>query len=300
MSSEFQNKNIPINPLMHIPAIPTFGIFDTNSYLLMEQIQIIKSQKIIPNNLPPYIFNQIKSFSQKYPKIIPEFFHITLNANEIYLKHNERNIETTFVRINLVSHPYIFNNSKFSKSAKTHINVAIFKSLDEIDSIQEAEGELDCIKINPNYILMSPELNREIKLEINKQQNKILFEPNNCAFLLNLNCQIINFYCMVIGTHNNQPMKFFIGNYIITTNGNKTPFFNSFIQKLINYNNTRDLFLSLFLTQMLYNDSFMFIMFYIIEQIVNISNNKDLNFDLIKNKFISGFKLLFEFEYDNK
>ena len=67
----------------------------------------------MPKNLPSYIIIQIKSFSEKYPKIIPEFFHITLNANEIYKQYNERIIETNLVRMNLVAHPYIFNNSRF-------------------------------------------------------------------------------------------------------------------------------------------------------------------------------------------
>jgi len=54
MSSETINKNIPINPLMKIPAIPTFGIYDTSSYLLMQQIHVIKCQNIMPKNLPPF------------------------------------------------------------------------------------------------------------------------------------------------------------------------------------------------------------------------------------------------------
>ena len=107
MSSEKNKMNIPVNPLLNIPAIPTFGIYDESSYLLMEQIHQIKCKDIIPKNLPPYIIEKIKAFSNKHPKIIPEFFHITLNANEIYYQFNERNIETNLVRINLVAHPYI-------------------------------------------------------------------------------------------------------------------------------------------------------------------------------------------------
>ena len=298
MTSESVNKNIPLNPLMKIAAIPTFGIYDTSSYLLMQQIHIIKSQNIMPKNLPPYIILQIKSFCQKYPKIIPEFYHITLNGNGIYTQYNERIIETNLVRINLVAHPYIFNNSRFSKSAKTHINCAIFKPLDELDSIQESTEEPKGIKINTNLEIMDPQLNREITLIIDNQKNKILFEPNNCAFLLNLNNRIINFYCIVIGTHNNMPIKCFIGNYVIIVNGMDTLILNPLIQKLINYNNTKDLFLSLFLNQMLYNDSFLFIIFYILDKIVNKSKNKSWNINDIKDIFINGYKQFFGFEYD--
>ena len=298
MSSEKNNINNPINPLLRIPAIPTFGIYDESSYLLMQQIRLIKCQNIIPKNLPPFIIEKIKTFSNKYPKIIPEFFHITLNANEIYNEFNERNIETNLVRINLVAHPYIFNNSKFSMSAKTHINCAIFKSPDEIDSLWESVEEENNIRINPNCDLIDPTLYREIILKIKKEQNKIMLEPNNCAFLLNLNNRITSFYCIIIGTHNNLPFKCFVGNYVIITNGINTSILNIFVQKLMNYKNIKDLFLSLLLNQMLYNDSLMFILFYILDKIVNKSKNKVWNIDEIKDLFINGYKIFFAFEYD--
>ena len=298
MSLETPNKNIPLNPLMKIPAIPTFGIFDTSTYLLFQQIHVIKSQNIMPNNLPINIINQIKILSEKYPSIIPEFYHITLNANEIYTEYNERNIESNLLRINLVAHPYIFNNSNFSKSAKTHMNCVIYKSPDELDAINESFEEENRIKINPNCDMISPELNREIILRINSENNKMLLEPNNCAFLLNLNCRIVNFYCVVIGTHNNLPTKCFIGNYVIITNALKKSILNSFTQKLINYTNIKQLISSILLNQMLYNDSFMFIIFYILNKIVNESKNKIWTIEEIKNLFYNGFKVFFEFEYD--
>ena len=298
MASEPINKNIPLNPLMKIPTIPTFGIYDTSSYLLMKQIHIIKCQNIMPKNLPPYLISQIKAFSQKHPKIIPEFYHITLDAKEIYQQFNERIIETNLVRINLVAHPYIFNNSKFSRSSKTHINCVIFKSLEEIDALQESTGEINNIKINPNYEMIDPQLNRDIILEINEQQNKMMLEPNNCAFLLNLNCRIVNFYCIVIGTHNNLPTKCFIGNYVIIANGADILILNPLIKKLANYSNIKDLFLSLLQNQMLYNDSLMFIIFYILDKIVNKTKNKVWNIDYIKDLFVNGYRTFFEFEYN--
>ena len=190
MSTQKPNKNIPINNLMNLPAIPTFGIFDISPYLLMQPIHILKSQLIMPNNLPSNIISQIKILSQTHPKIIPEFYHITLNANEIYTNYNERMIETNLLRINLVAHPYIFNNPNFSQSAKTHMNCVIYKSNDELDAINESYEESTRIRINPDCDIISPELNREIILNINQQDNTKLLEPNNCAFLLNLNCRL--------------------------------------------------------------------------------------------------------------
>ena len=298
MSIETPNKNIPINPLMNLPAIPAFGIYDISTYLLMQPIHIIKSQTIMPNNLPSNIISQIKILSQTHPKIIPEFYHITLNANEIYTNYNERMIETNLLRINLVAHPYIFNNPNFSQSAKTHMNCVIYKSNDELDAINESYEESTRIRINPDCDIISPELNREIILNINQQDNTKLLEPNNCAFLLNLNCRLINFYCIVIGTHNNLPTKCFVGNYVIITNALNKSMFNSFVQKLINYNNLKQLILSMLLNQMLYNDSFMFIIYYILDKIVNKSKNREWNIEELKNIFIDGFKVFFEFEYD--
>ena len=49
---------------------------------------------------------------------------------------------------------------------------------------------------------------------------------------------------------------------------------------------------------MLYNDSFMFIIFYILNKIVNESKNKIWTIEEIKNLFYNGFKVFFEFEYD--
>ena len=298
MSFESSDKNIPLNPLMNIPAVPTFGVYDPYSYLLMQQIHIKKSQNIMPNNLPSNIIKQIKILSEKFPNLIPEFYHITLNAHEIYHNNNERKIETNLIRVNLVAHPYIFNNSKITRTSKTHMNCAIYKSPDELDVINELSEEISCLKINPNCDITSLELNREIKLEINQQKQKMMLEPNNCAFLLNLNSRIFNFYCIVIGTHNGNPTKCFVGNYVIITNGLKTTILNSFIQKLVNYNNIKDLYSSILLNQMLYNDSFMFFIFYIIDKIVNKSKNKEWNINEIKDLFINNLKLFFDFDYD--
>ena len=57
MSSEPLRKNIPINPLMKIPSIPTFGIYDSDSYILMEQIHIIQSENIMPKNAKSDLFS---------------------------------------------------------------------------------------------------------------------------------------------------------------------------------------------------------------------------------------------------
>jgi len=46
-------NNIKQCTLLNMPAIPTFGIYDKNEYLLMEPIHIIKSQRMMPDNLPP-------------------------------------------------------------------------------------------------------------------------------------------------------------------------------------------------------------------------------------------------------
>ena len=165
---EMNKQNILQCPLLKMPAIPTFGIFDTDNYLLMEPIHIIKSQNLMPDNLPPFIFQQIKALSQKYKQIIPEFYHVTLNANKLYINSNERIIESNYTRVNLVAHPYIFSNPKISQTSKTHINCAIFKENDELETIIET-NEITGIKINPECQIISPTLNRDIILEINQK-----------------------------------------------------------------------------------------------------------------------------------
>ena len=139
-------QNIKQCSLLNMSAIPTFGIYDRNEYLLMEPFHIIKSQRMMPDNLPPSLFQNIKILFQKYKKIIPEFYHITLDANRLYSNSNERIIETNMIRINLVAHPYIFCNNNITQTSITHINCAIFKENDELETILESNEE-DGIKL---------------------------------------------------------------------------------------------------------------------------------------------------------
>ena len=295
--SVINKPNIKQFPLLNIPAIPTFGIYDTNKYLLMEPFHIIKSAKMMPDNLPPTLFQNIKLLFQRYKQIIPEFYHITLNANDIYINSNERIIESNYTRINLVAHPYIFCNLKIPQSSKTHINCAIFKEKDELETILETE-ENTGIKINPECDILSNALYREIQLDINQQNKKIILQPNNCSLLINLNSQIINFYLIVLGIHNNSVTKCFVGNYVIIPNALNSHLLKITTQNLMNYKTNEEMLLSLISGQLLYNDSFMSILFYFLDKIMkkiyNINNIEDL-----KKLFIKAFTIIYEFDTNN-
>jgi hypothetical protein len=291
------NQNIPQCLLLNMPAIPTFGIYDRFEYLLMQPIHIIKSQKMMPDNLPPFIFQQIKVLSQKYKQIIPEFYHVTLNANNIYINSNERIIESNYTRINLVAHPYIFNNPNISQTSKTHINCAIFKDNDELDTIRES-NESTNVKINPECDAISPTLNRDIKIEINQRDKKIYLEPNNCSFLINLNCQIINFYCIVLGTHNNIVTKCFIGNYVIIPNVLSSHILKMITENLLYPKDNETKFLSLIMGQLIYNDSLMSLLYNFLDKLFNNpSDRKSIND--IKDIFVKAFKIIYEFDTSN-
>ena len=64
----------------------------------------------------------------------------------------------------------------------------------------------DVLEIDDERLLKQLKKNREdlnrviemLELRIKKEQNKIMLEPNNCAFLLNLNNRITSFYCIII------------------------------------------------------------------------------------------------------
>ena len=295
--STINNQNIKQCSLLNMSAIPTFGIYDRNDYLLMEPFHIIKSQRMMPDNLPPSLFQNIKILFQKYKKIIPEFYHITLDANRLYSSSNERIIETNMIRINLVAHPYIFCNSNITQTSITHINCAIFKENDELETILESNEE-DGIKINPEYEITSSKLNREIKIEIVQNNKNLYLEPNNCSFLINLNSQLINFYCIVLGTHNNIVTKCFIGNYVIMPNAFNSHLLKNISQNLLNYQNNNELFLNLLIGQLSYNDSVMGILFYFLDIIIKNNSNKR-NIEGIKIFFIKGFKLIYEFDTNN-
>ncbi len=291
---ETNNQNIPQCPLLKMPAIPTFGIYDESDYLLMNPIHIVKSQKMMPDNLPHFIFQQIKAISQKYKQIVPEFYHVTLDANKIYTNSNERIIESNYTRINLVAHPYIFSNPRISQTSKTHINCAIYKENDELDTIMES-NESTQVKINPECDIISPSLNRDIKIEIDQKEKKVYLEPNNCSFLINLNSQIINFYCIVLGTHNNLVTKCFIGNYVIIPNVLNSHILKTITENLLYQNNNETKLFSLIIGQLIYNDSLMSILYNYLDKIINnCSNIKTIN--NIKENFVKAFKIIFEFD----
>lgn len=292
------NQNVQQSALLNMPSIPTFGIYDRNQYIIMEPIHIIKSQRMMPDNLPPSIFQNIKVLSQNYKQIIPEFYHVTLDANKLYVNSNERNIETNYARINLVAHPYIFINPNFTRTSKTHINCAIFKEKDDLETIIESD-EVDGLKINPECEIISSTLNREIKIEIDPINKKIFLEPNNCSFLLNLNCQITSFYLIVLGTHNNRVTKCFIGNYVIMPNALNSHLLKLISQNLLNYDENEKMFLSLINGQLLYNDSLMGILFYFLDKIIKNNTNNNKSIDGIKNSFIKAFQIIYEFDTNN-
>ena len=139
----------------------------------------------MPDNLPSFIIDQLKKFSKDYPKIIPEFYHITLNAYDIYSKFNERIIESDYVRINLVAHPYIFNNSKITKNSNTYasysawfINRFCKPCLIDQDAKQKREMLSATLGLD-NYLLHLDYIDRQILLEqfdgdINKRIDEIV------------------------------------------------------------------------------------------------------------------------------
>lgn len=281
--------------LLNLPAIPNFGIYKSD-YCLMEPLFILKKTKI-PNNLPPMVLKQIKFLVNEYNNISPEFFHITLNATPVYNLLSERKIKTNFGRVNFASHPYLYYGKNIKNISQFDIYTAVYTEKDELDTIKDSK-ENDGLRINPNVNITHGGLKREVIIH-SSQDNLPALSPNNCSILINFNSQVINFYVILLGVRKNTITKCFVGNYIILPNGSNSNLLSDFCQNFLDLdNNFEKLTNQLFLTQMAYNDSFLSVINYYINEMIT----KGKNIESIKEFLKKGFKIIFDFnseENDN-
>lgn len=273
--------------LLQMIGVPNFGIYK-NNYTFMDQLFILKTKKQ-PKNLPQNVLKQIKLLTDNYSDVNPEYFHITLNANNIFLSSNERKIGTNFARINLASHPYIYQKNNLKNLPKFDIYTAIYTEKEEIDTIRDSE-ENDGLRINPNCDITNNNLRREIILHLS-QDNLPAISPNNCALLINLNSHLINFYVIILGVCKRNLEKCFVGNYVILPNVQNCLLFNNISQSLINQNSLNDIILNLFCTELTYKDCLTNVLFYFLDEVLNKENKKED----IKNIFIQAFRNIFDF-----
>ena len=256
--------------VLKMTTVPTFGKY-SDDYSFLEQILILKSDSK-SENIPDSIKSKLDNLKKKYPKVEPEFFHITLGTNLIK-PNNENEVNDSYETLNLLCHPYIFYNCSLNQEHRTNIFCAAFIDEDEIGTVKEAQGN-DILRINPQCELFDDQLKRELILHTSNDGYASL-SPNNCAILINLNSQITNFYVVVCGTYNGEIVKCFVGNYVIIPNAQNSVLFGDLYEKMMKEKKKKNLVEELIILKNKFRDFLNYIFNYGINEIVNHGTNME-------------------------
>ena len=276
--------------LLKMITVPTFGKY-SKDYSFLEQILILKSKSKF-ENIPDFIKKKLENLQKKYPKIIPEYFHITL-GNSLIKTENEKEINDSYECFNLLCHPYIFYNCSLNKEHKTEIYCAAFTDENEIGTVKQCDGN-DILRINPECDLDDYQLKREIILHMS-QDGYASLSPNNCAIFINLNSQISNFYVVVCGTYEGQIVKCFVGNYVIMPNAQNSVMFGELYDKIMKENKKKIIANELIILRNKFEDYMNYIYNFGLNEIEKADDLKDLKMCIMK-----AFSFIFDFaSYEN-
>ena len=273
--------------LFKMLSIPTFGIY-SNDYAFLEQILILKC-KSLPNNSPKIVQEQINYLNKQYPSLDIQYFHLTLSASTLFLISPENINHLSYTPLNFISHPYIFYNCQLNREHKSDVYCAAYIEENELDTIKQENGDTH-LRVNPQCNIDDGQLKREVYIHLSGDGYPSI-SPNNCHLLINLNSQIINFYVITLGTYAGKIVKCFVGNYLIIPNLSDILLYKDINISLLKQKNKEELISDLILFKNKFIDIFDFMMKCCIYDIIN---NK-YSFEIIKNKIIITFKLIFGF-----
>ena len=273
--------------LLKMPTVPTFGKY-SKDYTFLEQILILKSNTKF-ENIPPSLKEKIENLHKKYPNIEPEYFQITL-GNTLIKASNVNELNNSYECLNLLCHPYIFYNCALNQEHKTEIYCSAFTDENEIDTIKQGEGN-DILRLNPDCNLDDNQLKRELILHLS-QDGYASLSPNNCAILINLNAQIINFYVVVCGTYGGQIVKCFVGNYIIIPNAQNSVIFGDLYEKIMKDKKKNKVARELINIKNKFREYMNYIFNFGINEIVKLNENEMEN---VKLCIMKAFSFIFDF-----
>ena len=274
--------------LLKMITVPTFGKY-SEDYSFLEQILILKSPSAF-ENMPDIMKNKLDNLKQRYPKIEPEYFHITL-GNALIKPSNVDDLKNSFECLNLLCHPYIFYNCSLNKEHKSEIYCAAFTDENEIGTIKQADGN-DILRLNPDCNLDDNQLKREIILHMSNDGYASL-SPNNCAILINFNSQIINFYVIVCGTYGGQIVKCFVGNYVIIPNAQNSVLFGELYDKIMKDKKKKNVAQELIILKNKFKEYMNYIYNFGLNEISKLDNIEN-----IKSCILQAFKIIFDFGSD--
>jgi len=271
--------------LLKMITVPTFGKYSVD-YSFLEQILILKSPSKF-ENMPEIMQKKLDNLKQRYPKLEPEYFHITL-GNVLIRPSNVDELKDSFEVLNLLAHPYIFYNCSLNKEHKSEIYCAAFTDENEIGTIKQGEG-WDILRVNPDCNLDDNQLKREIILHMSSDGYASL-SPNNCAILVNFNAQIINFYVIVCGTYGGQIVKCFVGNYVIIPNAQNSVMFGDLYDKIMKDKKRYNVAQELIILKNKFKEYMNYIYNFGLNEISKLDNIENVKFCILK-----AFSFIFDF-----
>ena len=271
--------------LLKMITVPTFGKYSVD-YSFLEQILILKSPSPF-ENMPDIMKNKLDNLKQRYPKVEPEYFHITL-GNTLIKPSNVDDLKNSFECLNLLCHPYIFYNCSLNKEHRSEIYCAAFTDENEIGTIKQIDGN-DILRVNPECNLDDNQLKREIILHMSNDGYASL-SPNNCAILINFNSQIINFYVIVCGTYGGQIVKCFVGNYAIIPNAQNSVLFGELYDKIMKDKKKKNVAQELIILKNKFKEYMNYIYNFGLNEISKLDNIEN-----IKSCILQAFKIIFDF-----
>ena len=271
--------------LLKMITVPTFGKY-SEDYSFLEQILILKSPSKF-ENMPETMQKKLDNLKQKYPKVEPEYFHITL-GNVLIRPSNVDELKDSFEVLNLLAHPYIFYNCSLNKEHRSEIYCAAFTDENEIGTIKQREGA-DTLRLNPDCNLDDNQLKRDIILHMSHDGYASL-SPNNCAILINFNAQIINFYVIVCGTYGGQIVKCFVGNYVIIPNAQNSVMFGDLYDIIMKDKKKYNVAQELIILKNKFKEYMNYIYNFGLNEISKLDNIENVKFCILK-----AFSFIFDF-----
>ena len=271
--------------LLKMITVPTFGKY-SEDYSFLEQILILKSPSKF-ENMPETMQKKLDNLKQKYPKVEPEYFHITL-GNVLIRPSNIDELKDSFEVLNLLAHPYIFYNCSLNKEHRSEIYCAAFTDENEIGTIKQREGA-DTLRLNPDCNLDDNQLKRDIILHMSHDGYASL-SPNNCAILINFNAQIINFYVIVCGTYGGQIVKCFVGNYVIIPNAQNSVMFGDLYDIIMKDKKKYNVAQELIILKNKFKEYMNYIYNFGLNEISKLDNIENVKFCILK-----AFSFIFDF-----
>ena len=289
LNDEEDNKEIETYSnkceLLKMITVPTFGKY-SEDYSFLEQILILKSPSKF-ENMPEIMQKKLDNLKQKYPKVEPEYFHITL-GNVLIRPSNIDELKDSFEVLNLLAHPYIFYNCSLNKEHRSEIYCAAFTDENEIGTIKQREGA-DTLRLNPDCNLDDNQLKRDIILHMSHDGYASL-SPNNCAILINFNAQIINFYVIVCGTYGGQIVKCFVGNYVIIPNAQNSVMFGDLYDIIMKDKKKYNVAQELIILKNKFKEYMNYIYNFGLNEISKLDNIENVKFCILK-----AFSFIFDF-----